>query len=322
MDGHPRSITGLLALLLRSSPRWGSAVCLRRCIVRRAVFVIALLSASAGVAQPPQAMVGGTFAHTVARGETWQTLGSRFGIEPALVAALNGRPVGRPPTIGERLQIDNRHLVPLTPHAGIVINVPQRMLFLKAGGQVVASYPVALGRRSWPTFVGPFTIVAAETDPVWDVPPSIQEELRRAGKKVLTRVGPGPSNPLGKYWLGLSEPNFGIHGTIAPSSIYRFETHGCIRLHPDDIADLWPRVGVGTAGEIIYEPVLLGIMPDGSIVLEAHGDVYKRGTGDEDTARARAHALGVEAAIDWRQAGAVIAARDGMPHVVSVTPRE
>ena len=50
---------------------------------------------------------------------------------------------------------------------------------------------------------------------------------------------PGPDNPLGKHWLGLSIHGYGIHGTIAPSSIYQFRTHGCIRLHPDDIAELF-----------------------------------------------------------------------------------
>jgi L,D-transpeptidase ErfK/SrfK len=293
-------------------------MCGRRWIVRAAAVALIVLSAMpAVVAQPPQAMVGRTFDHTVARGETWQSLSSRFGIEPALLAALNGRPLNKPLKAGESVAIDSRHLVPAAPDSGIVINIPQRMLFLKANGHVVASYPVALGRPSWPTFVGPFTVVAAETDPVWDVPPSIQEELRRAGKKVLTRVGPGPANPLGKYWFGLSEPNFGIHGTIAPRSIYHFETHGCIRLHPDDIADLWPRVTVGTPGEIVYEPVLLVVMPDGVVLLEAHRDVYQREPGVDELVRARAEALGVSARIDWEQVNTVLAARDGMLHMVS-----
>src|SRR5207244_4257585 len=58
------------------------------------------------------------------------------------------------------------------------------------------------------------------------------------GKPVLTHVPPSPANPLGKYWLGLSIPGVGIHGTNAPSSIYNLQTHGCIRLHPDDIEKL------------------------------------------------------------------------------------
>ena len=237
--------------------------------------VIGPIAPAAAQPDAPQAIVGGEFDHVVATNETWRSIGSRYGVEAATLAALNGSSAASPLRAGRTLRIDNRHLVPGTLADGIVINLPQRMLFLKRDGRVVGAYPVAAGRPSWPTFIGRFTVVVQERDPVWDVPPSIQEELRRAGKKVVTHVPPGPDNPLGKYWLGLSEPNFGIHGTIAPQSIFRFETHGCIRLHPDDIADLWPRVPVGTPGEVIYEPVLVRVV-DGHVLLESHADVYRR----------------------------------------------
>jgi L,D-transpeptidase ErfK/SrfK len=72
-----------------------------------------------------------------------------------------------------------------------------------------------------------------------------KKKWQREGKKVLTRVEAGANNPLGKYWLGLSLSGYGIHGTLAPASIYRFQSHGCIRLHPDDIAQLFSQVEVG-----------------------------------------------------------------------------
>jgi L,D-transpeptidase ErfK/SrfK len=132
-----------------------------------------------------------------------------------------------------------------------------------------------VGQPSWATPTGAFTVVAMETDPTWDVPASIQEEMRRTGKPVLSTVPPGPANPLGRHWIGLSLGSIGVHGTSAPSSIYRFATHGCIRLHPDDVADLFAHVSVGEPGRIVYEPVLVGF--DGSdVFLEVHGDVYQR----------------------------------------------
>lgn len=211
---------------------------------------------------------------------------------------------------------DSEHLVPEAVQTGIVINIPQRMLFLKQSGEAIASYPVGLGRPSWPTFVGSFTIVALEVDPVWDVPVSIQEEQRRVGKPVLTRVGPGPANPLGKYWIGLSAAGYGIHGTTAPASISRFETHGCIRLRADDIADLFARVSVGMTGEIVYEPVLLHVA-DGGIRLEAHKDIYRRRGADEEAhVLEAAERAGVEHAIDWQAVRVVLATRDGRPHPV------
>jgi L,D-transpeptidase ErfK/SrfK len=172
---------------------------------------------------------------------------------------------------------DAPRLVPSALADGVVLNVPQRMLFVMREGDVAARYPVAVGRRSWPTFLGPFTIVNKERDPVWDVPLSIQEEQRQHGKPVVTRVLPGPDNPLGKYWLGLSAPGYGIHGTNAPASIGTFATHGCIRLRADDIDDLFARVEVGTPGVSLYEPLLVAVI-DGTLWLEAHRDVYRLDT--------------------------------------------
>jgi L,D-transpeptidase ErfK/SrfK len=175
--------------------------------------------------------------------------------------------------------VDPPQLAPSVLRSGIVINIPQRMLFLMSEGAVVTAYPVGLGRPDWPTFVGPFTIAVKEVDPVWDVPASIQAEQRGAGKPVLTRVLPGPSNPLGKYWLGLSVAGYGIHGTNAPSSISTFQTHGCIRLGAADIEDLFGRVDVGTPGASLYEPIIIGTL-DGQLWMEVHRDVYRRDRRD------------------------------------------
>jgi len=168
---------------------------------------------------------------------------------------------------------DAPRLVPRALADGVVLNIPQRMLFVMREGDVAAQYPVAVGTRSWPTYIGPFTIVVKETDPVWDVPVSIQDEQRQQGKPVLTRVLPGPTNPLGTYWLGLSEPGYGIHGTNAPASIGKFATHGCIRMRADDIEDLFARVEVGMPGVSIYEPLIVAVVKR-ELWLEAHRDVY------------------------------------------------
>ena len=181
--------------------------------------------------------------------------------------------------VAPRATSDPPQLGPRALDSGIVINIPQRTLFLMTSGVVAGRYPVGLGRPDWPTFVGPFTVISKEIDPVWDVPVSIQEEQRRSGKRVLTRVPPGPANPLGKYWLGLSVAGYGIHGTNAPASISKFQTHGCIRMLAADIEDLFTRVEVGTPGVSVYEPILIGLH-QGEIWMEAHPDVYQRDRRD------------------------------------------
>lgn len=85
---------------------------------------------------------------------------------------------------------------------------------------------------------------------------------------------------MGGYWIGLSFPSYGIHGTNAPLSIYDFQSRGCIRMHPDDAGALFRQVKVGQRGEIIYEPVLLAQLQDGEILLEAHRDPYRKKSSD------------------------------------------
>lgn len=111
--------------------------------------------------------------------------------------------------------------------------------------------------------------------------------MRHAGRAPLVRVAPGPDNPLGDTWFGLSLPGIGIHGTNAPASIYRHQTHGCIRLHPDDIHQLFEIVAVGAVGEIVYQPLLLSVI-NGHVFLEAHPDVYRRSSGPLGRLRATA----------------------------------
>ena len=159
-------------------------------------------------------------------------------------------------------------------------------------------------------------------NPTWYVPASIQQEWARAGKVVKKTVPPGPGNPLGGYWIGLSFPSYGIHGTNAPLSIYDFQSRGCIRMHPQDAGDLYlfRRVKVGENGEIIYEPVLLAKLPDGRIFLEVHRDVYKKKAAAAlETTRALADQSKLSQAIDWSRAAQVAKDQDGIAHEVGLS---
>jgi L,D-transpeptidase ErfK/SrfK len=220
-------------------------------------------------------LIGGELSYVVRRGDSLTGIGARFGVGVSVLAADNDVSPSALLKTGQQLRVDNRHIVPNIVSDGIVINIPQRMLFYLKEGRLIRSFPVGLGRHDWPTPTGPFKIVAKEEDPIWDVPLSIQDEMQREGKAVKTCVPPGPDNPLGKHWLGLSIAGYGIHGTIAPMSIYQFQTHGCIRAHPDDIAGLFDEVSRGTPGILVYRRHMMANVA-GRIYLEVHRDVYKR----------------------------------------------
>lgn len=258
-------------------------------------------------------VVGFVSEYEVARGQTWESVGARAGVYPATLARLNGRRVKQALREGDRITIDARHITPPNPTgASIVINVPQRLLFHYREGLVDSHAPVAVGRHDSKTPLGPFSIREREENPTWDVPVSIQEEMRREGNPVLTKVPPGPKNPLGRYWLGLTLPGVGIHGTNVPSSIYRSTTHGCIRMHPDDVEALFARVAVGDRGRTIYEPILVAVTDDRRVFLEVHPDIYGRVPDAFDLAMLLLERAGVLASIDPVEVRRVVARYDGI----------
>jgi L,D-transpeptidase ErfK/SrfK len=288
-------------------------------VTARALLAVLVLASGAALApaDPSQSLVGGVAPYTVSKGDTLQSIGARHGLDVTALTVDNDLPVRSTIGIGQVLLIDNRHVVPNgLEEETIVVNVPQRMLFYRSGGRTLG-FPVAVGSNGWRTPLRPFTVIAKETDPTWDVPESIADEARAKGKSLPRAIPPGPSNPLGRHWLGLSVGGVGIHGTNAPGSIYRAGTHGCIRVHPDDIARLFDLVAVGTPGRFVYEPVL--VAQDGSDVwLEVHADVYRRSAVSAlDQAIARAGEHGLADRIDWVRAAAVVSARHGVARLVS-----
>lgn len=286
-------------------------------------------------------LTDGLRTHTVRAGESLGLIGARHGISTTLIGRDNGLDRNARLKPGQTLSIDARHIVPvpkaapgsagLPPSAqeadgpggaagrdAILVNVPQKMLFHLSEGRLNGAYPIGAGRPDWPTPRGAFTVVDLQVDKPWIVPPSIQREMAREGKEVLTRVEPGPDNPLGRHWIGLSIPGIGIHGTNAPASVYTLRSHGCIRLHPDDVAELHGRVSRGTAGEIVYHPVLIAGLPDGRVFIEAHPDAYRLAPDPKSGLRALADSRGLAGRIDWARVADVLRARDGIARDVTI----
>jgi L,D-transpeptidase ErfK/SrfK len=257
-------------------------------------------------------LVGEEFLYTVRRGDSLALVGARLGVGSRSLARDNRLSPSARLRIGQVLRVDNRHIVPFSLDDGILINIPQRLLFLFQDGRRVAWYPVGMGRRDWPTSAGRFQIDSLERKPTWNVPASIQEEMRRRGVSVESRVPPGPANPLGDYWIGLEGSGCGIHGTNAPASVYAFRTHGCVRLHPDDIADLFSRAFKGMPVQFVYEPILLARAPDGTVFLEVNADVYGRQGDPSEIVAALAQRQNLRMALDPALVERVIAESEGL----------
>lgn len=134
---------------------------------------------------------------------------------------------------------------PTVPERLIVIRRGSNRLVLYHGTKLVRSFAVATGQPSYPTPLGAFRIVVMAKNPTW-YPPT-QDDWAKG----LEPVPPGPGNPLGTRWLGISAPGIGIHGTDDPASIGYSASHGCIRMHVPDAEWLFAHVAIGTPVYIV-----------------------------------------------------------------------
>lgn len=263
-------------------------------------------------------VVGNEFDYSPEVKQEVHLISAKLGEDSKLIAKANH--ISRFSIIepGRSVHIDDQHVAPCDISNGILVNLPQRMLFYYKDGKLESSYPVAVGKPDWETPVGSFSVISKHKNPAWIVPKDIREEMEEEGKTVQTRVEPGPGNPLGNYWIGLSIRGIGIHATNAPASIYSYHTHGCVRLDPDNIKDLFHRISKGEPGMIVYEPVMFAKLDDGRTFLEVDRDIYEEGGVALEDVRHIADSLKVTDLIDWSGAAAVVEAHDGIAHDVTV----
>jgi len=121
----------------------------------------------------------------------------------------------------------------------VVIDRGTNSLKLYSATHLVTTFHVATGQSAYPTPSGIFSIVDMQRDPWWLPPDS-------SWAKGLKPVPPGPGNPLGTRWMGISAPGVGMHGTPDDASIGYSRSHGCIRMHIPDAEWLFTHVEVGT----------------------------------------------------------------------------
>jgi L,D-transpeptidase catalytic domain/Putative peptidoglycan binding domain len=126
----------------------------------------------------------------------------------------------------------------------IVIQRGANVLTLYDGEQVVRTFGVATGQAQYPTPAGTWSVVDKQRDPWWRPPDS-------EWAKDSQPIPPGPGNPLGTRWMGLSAAAVGIHGTPDAASIGYSASHGCIRMRVPDAEWLFEHVEIGTPVVIV-----------------------------------------------------------------------
>lgn len=142
-------------------------------------------------------------------------------------------------------------------YTGIVVNLAEMRLyyFMSDGGHdYFLTAPIGVGTEGFLTKPGNYKVKSKTVNPTWVVP----ESIKKLEPDLPDKVPPGPDNPMGDFALRLSQMEYAIHGTNKPWGIGRRVSHGCMRMYPEDIAELYSLVQVGTAVHVIYEPIKIG----------------------------------------------------------------
>jgi lipoprotein-anchoring transpeptidase ErfK/SrfK len=122
----------------------------------------------------------------------------------------------------------------------VTVSRDSRQVRVFKRGELVQSYRVAVGEKKYPTPVGRYTVQTMQKNPPWNVPDS-EWAGELAGKTI---PGGDPRNPLVARWIGFNGA-VGFHGTDSLDSLGRAASHGCVRMRPGDVIDLYDRVDMG-----------------------------------------------------------------------------
>lgn len=207
-----------------------------------------------------QSVIGQIAEVTIETGDSLPLIARYFGLGFDEITLANPKVDPWIPDSGQTIKLPLQFILPTTEHQGLVLNLAAKRLFYFPTENVntVITFPIGIGRDGWLTPTGTTTIVAKKAHPDWVVPDSIRLEHARKGDPLPKVVAAGPNNPLGDYAMRLAIPGYLIHGTNKPYGVGMAISHGCVRLYPENIANLFKLIPTGTKVKIVNQPFLIG----------------------------------------------------------------
>ena len=270
-----------------------------------------------------QSLVGRTEDYVARFEDTLLDVARRFGMGIAEMQLANPGMDMWLPGEGTAIRLPSRFVLPAAPRAGLVINVPEmRIYYYPKGEPVVHTWPISIGRVGWETPLGETRIVRKAVRPTWIPPDSIREEYLQRGETLPRVVGPGPDNPLGSHALYLGLPAYLIHGTNRPYSIGMRVSHGCVRMYPEHIVELFEMAESGTPVTLVHQGVKAGWSGD-ELFIEVHPNID---VPDEESRPSMTEAVtsiiaatpgdAPSATVDWKRVKEALATANGIPVAV------
>lgn len=230
------------------------------------------------------------------------------------------------PGENKKLLIPKSHILPFGKRNGLIINIGDLRLYYFINGKYINSYPIGIGRSGWETPLGKSKIIKKKKDPVW-IPP---ESVRKEDPSLPKVVAAGEDNPLGNRALYLSMPSYLIHGTNKPYGVGMKVSHGCIRLYPEDIEELFDYVSEGINVNIIDQPIKAG-WKNNKLYIEVHNlPDYALGKKNIDNIKKSdlyplAYEIVQKAAginitlVDWKKVNSAVTNSKGIPTEIMLT---
>ena len=184
-----------------------------------------------------------------------ELLGERFHCRESLIFRLN--PAVSNWTAGATVRLPNTLPNTTPPRKAAKLQVSLGQKFIRAydaQGRLMAHFPCSIAAKQEKRPVGTLTVTTVAPNPNYTFDPANFPELdaqqKSYGKLIIS---PGPNNPVGTAWIGLSRPGYGIHGTPHPDDIGKTESHGCFRLANWNAERLARMVEIGAPVEVLVD---------------------------------------------------------------------
>lgn len=267
---------------------------------------------------PGDDVVGKTFTLTTRWEETFSDIARIYDIGYRQMVAANPGVDAWLPGEGTKVVIPQQYILPAAPREGIVINLAElRLFYYPKDRPVVVTYPIGIGREGWSTPTAETVVVGKKKGPSWTVPESIMKEHAEEGDPLPPIIPPGPDNPLGGYAIYLGLSGYLLHGTNKPYGVGMRVSHGCIRLYPENIEQLFGQIEPGTPVRIVNQPYKAGWLR-GELYVQVHPPlaeyVEEKGHNYTELVDAVVHKLGNdERKPDWSLLQEYAEGKTGIP---------
>jgi L,D-transpeptidase ErfK/SrfK len=225
------------------------------------------------------------------------------------------------PGVGTIIRLPKKFIIPNhSIQNGITINLPEYRGYYMNDGKLI-TFPIGIGRMDWATPLGISKVDLKLENPAWYPPKSVQQEYKKRGEYLSPVVPPGSLNPLGKLAMRIDIPGgYFIHGTNKPDGVGMQVSHGCIRLFPEDIQQIFPLIEINTPVMIVDQPFKIGILGD-EILLEIHetlstDDVRNNFDYIQSMVKDFLSINRIQPTVDWATVKAIFEEKTGIPAMI------